>query len=279
MFDFGREGGDLVCISEHLPGETLAAWVRDHGPMPPDATLRMAEQVVSALSSANFHKVAYPAIEPANVVVVPGVTPEGTWPLIKLTGLGLPGSSPSTDETAEHHQYLSLPTTVDFRSQVSSLGATMYFLLTGGRISMPIRPRQLRVLPKPLRALLWQILRRSPEQRPKDAVVLAEMIRECLLKIERREKLARRFGIPWISNGRTRAQPRHRLRRIALAATGIVVLALIIGAFSSSARIGKFLQGRRSGKTAGVLVGVPEASPTPPIQKAAAVPTHGFLTK
>ena len=25
VYDFGREGGDFVCASEHLPGETLAA--------------------------------------------------------------------------------------------------------------------------------------------------------------------------------------------------------------------------------------------------------------
>src|SRR6266571_5273458 len=56
VFDFGREGGDLVCISEHLPGETLAAWVAAHGPMPADAALRVAEQIVSVLSSASFHK-------------------------------------------------------------------------------------------------------------------------------------------------------------------------------------------------------------------------------
>src|SRR6266498_6057624 len=31
VFDFGREGSDFVYVSEHLPGETLAAWVRSHG--------------------------------------------------------------------------------------------------------------------------------------------------------------------------------------------------------------------------------------------------------
>ncbi len=56
VFDFGREGSDFVYVSEHLPGETLAAWVRSHGPMRADAALRVAEQIVSVLSSASFHK-------------------------------------------------------------------------------------------------------------------------------------------------------------------------------------------------------------------------------
>src|SRR5437870_7602806 len=45
-----REGENFVCVSDYLQGTTLAAWVGQHGPMPPDATLRMAEQVVSVRS-------------------------------------------------------------------------------------------------------------------------------------------------------------------------------------------------------------------------------------
>src|SRR5205823_172890 len=72
VFDFGREGSDFVYVSEHLPGETLAAWVRGHGPMRADAALRVAEQIVSVLSSASFHKLPYPCIQPSDVMIVPG---------------------------------------------------------------------------------------------------------------------------------------------------------------------------------------------------------------
>src|SRR5205809_5170599 len=91
VLDFGREGEDYVYVSEHLPGETLAGWIAQHGPMPADATLRVAEQVVSVLSSASFHKLPYPPVEPAYIIVVPGQTPEGGWPLVKLTNFGLAG--------------------------------------------------------------------------------------------------------------------------------------------------------------------------------------------
>src|SRR6516225_105774 len=90
VYDFGREGGDFVCVSEHLPGETLAAWVAAHGPMPADAALRVAEQIVSVLSSASFHRLPYPPIELSDIIVVPGQTSEGTWPLVKLINFGLP---------------------------------------------------------------------------------------------------------------------------------------------------------------------------------------------
>src|ERR1700756_226915 len=104
VFDFGREGGDLVCISEHLPGETLAAWVAAHGPMPADAALRVAEQIVSVLSSASFHRLPYPPIQPSDIIVVPGQTPEGTWPLVKLINFGLPTLSSGVQLKSEDSQ-------------------------------------------------------------------------------------------------------------------------------------------------------------------------------
>jgi eukaryotic-like serine/threonine-protein kinase len=90
VLDFGREGGEYVYVSERLAGETLTSWVRSHGPMPADAALRVGEQIVSVLSSAGFHKLPCPPIQPSDVMLVPGQTAEGTWPLVKVTNFGLP---------------------------------------------------------------------------------------------------------------------------------------------------------------------------------------------
>src|SRR5206468_12785711 len=96
VFDYGREGDDYVYVSERLPGETLAAWVAQHGPMAADATLRVAEQIVSVLSSASFHKLPFPPVQPQDIIVVPGQTPEGGWPLVKTTNFGLTGLKAGT---------------------------------------------------------------------------------------------------------------------------------------------------------------------------------------
>jgi hypothetical protein len=285
VFDFGREGGDLVCISEHLPGETLAAWVADHGPMPTDAALRVAEQIVSVLSSANFHRLPYPPIQPSDIIVVPGQTPEGSWPLMKLINFGLPAfssgpnvqpeDSKTREQTSSPEQSASceqLPhSTRDIRSEIYSLGATLYSLLTGVALSAEAlqRPPNFSKFPKPLRRLLARVLHRDPDQRPKDLVVLAEMIRESLQKIERRRALADKYGIPYRTTIPRRAETRPaRLLRIALPVAALLLAAAVLAAVLLPEPIGKIVHGNRETKKIGVLVGVPESSPPAAVQNA-----------
>ncbi len=307
VFDFGREGEDYVYVSERLPGETLAAWVAQHGPMPADATLRVAEQIVSVLSSAGFHKLPYPPVEPAYIFVVPGQTPEGGWPLVKLTNFGLAGltsdaESPATVESplpsgatklepkeaasqqapcaagsasAESGQPRREHRTPDLDSQIYALGGIMYFLLTGVALSAEAvrHPLKFSGFPKPLRNLLAQILHPNPDKRPKDLVVLGEMIRSCLLKTERRLALANRYGIPFRTTIPRMTQPRaRRLLQTALAFGALVVAAVVLAPILLPGPTGKILHRARETKSIGVLVGVPESSPAPAAVQNAATP-------
>jgi serine/threonine protein kinase len=305
VFDFGREGEDYAYVSERLPGEPLAAWVAQHGPMPADATLRVAEQVVSVLSSASFHKLPYPPVQPQDIIVVPGQTPEGGWPLVKLTNFGLAGFKAGTEgsppgetssprltgelernEAGVNEQISSAEQSATagprgehemtgLRSEIYSLGATMYFLLTGIELSAETlrQPPKLSGFPKPLRSLLSQMLHPNPDQRPKDLVMLGEMIRSCLLKIERRLALADRYGIPFRTTIPRPDQPRpRRLLRTALSFGALVVAAAVLAAILLPGSIGKIFNRSRETKSIGVLVGVPEASPAPAAVQNAATP-------
>ena len=316
VFDFGHEEGHFVYVSELLPGEHLASWVEQNGPMPADAVLRVAEQIVSVLSTARFHKLAHCAIQPSNLMIVPGSTPEGSWPFVKLMNFGLPGlksgpeSSPrdesvqladfgDTDSSGselnkpnggeERQESLSVAPpfaspeqlqhqTVDFRSEVYSLGATMYFLLTGAAPSpeMRLRSRELSGFPKALRNLIGNMLHRDPDQRPKDPVALAEMIRECLLKVERRQVLARRLGIPLATvtrrKSRTTLTPLAQVLRGILVFAAIVLAAGVLGAFLLPADMNPFRHRTAAKEEIGVPIGVPETSPLTSPQPVSAAP-------
>jgi protein kinase-like protein len=277
VLDFGREGDDYVYVSERLAGETLASWVRSHGPMPAEAALRVGEQIVSVLSSAGFHKLPYPPIQPSDVMLVPGQTAEGTWPLVKVTNFGLPAimarpapqlsESDVPDKSAgeqevDDQQFGLLAT--DIRSEIYSLGVTLYFLLTGIALSAEALQNgpKLSGFPKPLRVLLGRLLHRNPDQRPKDLLVVTEMIRGSLGKIERRRTLSDRYGIPL----RTSVPPprKARPRRLVRTAAVVGVLLLLAAAIAPVVfpdSIGKLVRGIQKPNQVGVLIGVPEPSP------------------
>ena len=277
VFDFGREGDDFVYVSERLAGETLASWVRSHGPMQADAALRVGEQIVSVLSSAGFHKLPYPPIQPLDLVLVPGQTAEGTWPLVKVTNFGLPALMARPEpqpiepdvpgKAAREHavidQRFSLPTT-DIRSEIYSLGVTLYFLLSDVALSAETLQRgpKFSGFPKPLRTLLGQLLHRDPDQRPKDLIVVTELIRESLGKIERRRALSDRYGIPLrTSVPRPREARPGRLVRTAVVVGVLVLLAAAIAPVVFPDSISKLVRGIQKPKQVGVLVGVPDSSP------------------
>jgi hypothetical protein len=283
VFDFQREGDDYVYVSERLAGENLASWVRSHGPMPADAALRVGEQIVSVLSSAGFHKLPYPSIQPSDIILVPGQTPEGSWPLVKVTNFGLPalralpeGNAPepeAADRAALTQQVDRQPfgqPTMDIRLEIYSLGMTLYFLLTGVALSAEALQHspKLSGFPKPLRVLLGRLLHRDADQRPKDLLVVTEMMRNCSEKIERRRKLSDRYGIPLRTSvpRRTKARPR-RLVRTALAAAVLLLLAALIAPLVWPESVGKIIGVSRKPKPVGVLIGVPE-SPAPAVAQA-----------
>src|SRR4051812_6458228 len=253
LYDFGIEAGQLIYVTEYFDGTSAENWVNQHGPMPTGAVLRIGLQVMSAMGAAAFHKISHHAINPANLLLVPGQTPKGDWPLVKV--LHFIGVSPTFSDGdmsvaafdksthyASPEQLQGKP--VDFRSEIYSLGATMWFLLTGapplmapkGPLAMQpttsgLAVDKLKGMPKRVRRLVAQMLSVDPANRPQDPLGFYRQIQDCIAQVDRRESMAKRLGVPFLSGAKVAALP-SRSRRpfptkiVALAAI-IVVLATI----------------------------------------------------
>jgi len=290
VLDFGKEAGQFVYVSEYLEGETVDSWIEEHGPMPPDAVLRVAAQVASALSAASFHRLTHRAIQPSNLLIVPGPTAEGGWPFVKLIDVSSvgpklhshPGEAPDVDSSPAR-QFASPEQlqdgAVDFRSAIYSLGATMYFMLTGAAPSAKVRPQDLRRFPKPLRDLLAHMLRGSPDKRPQNLVAFEGEILKCLAKIEKRHAFGRKLGVPLATatskESRTPPTPLVQVLRGTLVVAALLLAVGVVGAFLLPEDINPFRHRATAKRVIGVPVGVPSISPSPSAQATKAAPFAG----
>ena len=281
----GIEREYLVLVSEYLEGESADGWIVTHGAMQPDAVLRVGIQVLRAIAAAAFYRLTHAAIQPSNIMIVPGQTEDGGWPAVKLIGLGLTGAElhssgeevqrtlpASAPEFASPEQLLGRE--IDFRSEVYSLGATMFFLLTGavplGVTAMKARLRlrrlpELRRAPRALRNVLTWMLREDPKNRPQDPVALENAMREALIKVDRQLALRRKIGLPLggviRKRARERATPLRQVIYGALAVALLMGVATALGAYFFPTVIPIW---HRSAEI-GVPVGVPENT-SPPVQ-------------
>lgn len=236
----GIEDDNLILLTEFLQGETAEAWVLSHGPVAPDAALRIALQVISGLGAAAFHGLTHAAIQPSNLVIARGSTAEGQWPLVKLANFELAAADLNTVDPTIKLQYVSPEQfrdgTVDFPSEMYSLGCTMWFLLTGAPPpaltvgGAQSRSQQLNRFPKPLRNVLALMMHENPGERPQDPIILAQYIRDCLASLEKRHVLATRFALPLpvVKPARVQRQPIHVPAR-PLAWAVLVLLLAVIG--------------------------------------------------
>jgi serine/threonine-protein kinase len=141
-------------------------------------------------------------------------SPDGGWPLIKVLDFGVAASDLHKEGSEEvmpimAPQFASpeqlLRGTIDFRSEIYSLGATLSFLLTG-RVPLPrnraaiyggIRTTpELNYLPRPVGRLVQRLLHENPEKRPQDPVALEAEMQKCLAKVKRHVTTGRSILVP-----------------------------------------------------------------------------------
>jgi serine/threonine-protein kinase len=294
LYDFGVEDGQLLYVTEYFDGTTAEDWVNQHGAMPTGSVLRIALQVMSAMGAAAFHKISHHAINPANLLLVPGQTPEGDWPLIKvLHFIGVAPTFSSGDMSVaafDKSTHYASPEqlqggNVDFRSEIYSLGATMWFLLTAapplmapnGPLAMQATTTGLAIdklkgMPKRVRRLLAQMLSADPAARPQDPLAVYRQIQDCVAQVERRETMAKRLGVPFLSGAKIAALPSRSSRRFPTKIVALAAIILVLATIGSVA-VASYLRHQRvrqAEEPIGVPIGVTQpAEAAPPVTTSA----------
>lgn len=215
VFQFGASPESAHCYyaMELVEGETLEDRIRKEGPLPAKQTLEIALQVTRALVAAAAHGLIHRDLKPGNIML----TPSGTDPTeieVKVIDFGLAKAIADTGEpmSLTHGEFIGTPIfaspeqfgncPVDARSDIYSLGATLWFALTGlaprsGSTIEEIRDRQARQdlpmehltgrkVPGPLIKLLRSMLAVDPAYRPASARELMAALKSCSRKIGRR---------------------------------------------------------------------------------------------
>jgi len=207
VYHFGAAPDVSRCFyaMELVEGETLETRVRRHGPLNPKVVVEIATQIAQALTAAAAQGLIHRDLKPGNIMLKPGNT--GATELeVKIIDFGLAkavadvggemdithGEFVGTPNFASPEQFESGP--VDVRSDIYSLGATLWFALTGktpfaGRnieeirgaqklATLPTEQLKAAHVPPPLKSLLKSMLALEPAGRP-GVHDLAARLRGC----------------------------------------------------------------------------------------------------
>ena len=142
VYDYGRtEDGTYYYVMEYLPGLSLAELVERHGPLPPARVVYLLRQVCQALRKAHAAGLIHRDIKPSNIFAA---RRGGMDDVAKLLDFGLvrPAESNRSPHLSDEGQILGTPLfmspeqatggrELDERSDIYSLGAVAYYVLTG----------------------------------------------------------------------------------------------------------------------------------------------------
>jgi serine/threonine-protein kinase len=212
IYDYGRTAdGTFYYVMEFLPGHNIGEIVEEHGPIPPARTVYLMDQVCAALNEAHGIGLVHRDIKPANIFCA---YRGGVFDVAKLLDFGL--AKPTVEGAGrDDDAHLTMEGTVtgsplfmspeqasgedrvDARSDIYSLGAVMYYMLTGQPPFVhenPIKvmiahashdvvpPRQINPdLPAELEDVVLRCLEKDPDHRYQDVLSLKRALNDLLL--------------------------------------------------------------------------------------------------
>jgi hypothetical protein len=254
VLDFGADADGLFIVMEFLDGDSVREIIDLAGKIDLERAVQIVCGVGEALSHAHDRGIIHRDIKPANIMVLRSSQ-------VKLTDFGLAsvvreGVVTRTGQTMGTLFYMS-PEQVrgdraDARSDIFSLGATFYEMVTGTRAFdadsaagvmnqiLTRDPPLAGTLPEPVSRALQRCLRKDPQQRFQSA-------RDMMTYLARREATADRTLVLPEAPAEPAVSSRRRLPRLpravrgwraaALAAVVLLVTTLLL--FRSESRPGR----------------------------------------
>ena len=246
LYDVGTQDGTSYLVMEYLEGETLADRL-GRGPLPLEQILRYGVDICDGLEKAHRSGVVHRDLKPGNIMLTKSGAKLMDFGLAKPAGAPTPAGLSALDTRAQPltaegtivgtFHYMSPEQVegkeVDGQSDIFSLGAVLYEMVTGrrafeGKSQLSVASAILEKEPEPLSAV-----------KPMTPPALDHAIRTCLAKDpEKRWQTSRDLAhaLKWIAQGGsqagaaatpgTRRSTREWLLGTALALTTAAALAL-----------------------------------------------------
>jgi serine/threonine protein kinase/Flp pilus assembly protein TadD len=218
---YGEQNGEYFYAMELVEGETLQARVRRTGPLPLSLALEVIEQAARGLAAAEAGGVVHRDLKPSNLMIASDAS---ELPLVKIIDYGVAKVVASQTDTIDQTQagFIGTPafaspeqfaepgkTRIDTRSDIYSLGVTLWYLLTrqmpfggetleqirSGREELPLEQLKAVHVPAKVIALLKSMLAVDPAKRPQTARELLAAVHRCHEKFEPRARLRRKHLI------------------------------------------------------------------------------------
>ena len=191
--------GQPVLVLEYLEGKTLREVLSESGALPWAQAVEIGSQVASALTAAHEHQppIVHRDLKPENVMVLPegsgGAAAEQATVKVMDFGIAkvLEHAQGKSTQSLGTLQYMSPEQIdarpVDARTDLYALGLLLYEMLAGEPPFRSASPRELLNLqctaepppfsddvevPAGLEELVFQLLAKSPEERPESAAVV-----------------------------------------------------------------------------------------------------------
>src|SRR6202048_3768987 len=142
VFHLGSVSGSFFYAMEYVEGETVEHRVEQEGALEPALAVRITRQVARALMTADKQKRVHRDIKPSNIMLVRDEDEDHL--LVKVIDFGLAKSlsaGPDQSVTVTVGGFVGTPhfaspeqleeRDIDIRSDIYSLGVTLYYMLTG----------------------------------------------------------------------------------------------------------------------------------------------------